>query len=96
MSIYETRPINKKGEVNPFIETDYRTKEFQVGQPVPYRIQQMFDNQATILKSLDEFKCLKCGIHNVEKKVFEKGFNYKFLVLYRKSYCQYCEARIYR
>jgi hypothetical protein len=94
MSLYSTRPINKKDETNPYIETDYRTKEIPVGQPVPYRLQHYFNNQSIVLESLEDFKCLKCGIYSVEKKVFEKGFNYKFLVLYRKSYCQYCASRV--
>lgn len=91
MDLYSTRPINHKDDVNPYIETDYVTEQFIVGQPVPYRIQKMFDNQALILMSMEEFICKKCNFRTVKKKVFEKGFNYKFLVLYRKTYCDICE-----
>jgi len=94
MSLYKTRPINKTGETNPYIETDYKTNQIEVGQPVPYRLQKYLDREATILESLEDFVCLKCKINLVEKKVFEKGFNYKFLVLYRRSFCKYCHDQI--
>ena len=90
MSLYKTQPINRDDDMNPFIETEIVTNEILVGQPIPYRIQNILDKSKKNILNTYNYYCDKCKIKYVEKKIVQHGFNNVYLKLYIRRYCQNC------
>ena len=72
MSLYKTQPINRDDDMNPFIETEIVTKEILVGQPIPYRIQNILDKSKKNMLNTYNYYCDKCKIKYVEKNLIDE------------------------
>ena len=63
--------FNYENDINPFFETEIVTNEILVGQPIPYRIQNILDKSKKDILNTYNYYCDKCKINYVEKKIVQ-------------------------